>query len=110
VADELTEQPNDSLKSKSLGRGGARPNAGRKKGKLEPQTIERAKVLKAFRERVAKNADQLFEAQMTLAMGVSMLFRVDKDTKGNDLPAVQVTDPEEIKRYSTATLRRPTTS
>jgi hypothetical protein len=48
---------------------------------------------------VAKNADQLFNAQMSLATGAALLFRVDKDEKGKDLPAVQVTDSEEIKAY-----------
>ncbi len=53
----------ETREPKRTGRGGPRPNSGRPKGKLEPQTIERAAVLAAFRERVARNADQLFKAR-----------------------------------------------
>jgi hypothetical protein len=61
--------------------------------------MERAAVKQAFEERAAKNAARLFNSQMALAEGLQILFRVDKDSKGNDLPAVQVTDAEEIKSY-----------
>jgi hypothetical protein len=79
--------------------GGKRPGAGRRKGSANRTTLERAAVLQAFRDRVAKNADQLLNAQMSLAVGTALLFRVDKDDKGKSLPAVQVTDPNEIKGY-----------
>lgn len=88
----------DSLNNKS-NRGGVRPGAGRKPGKLEPQTIERHRVIEEFRNRVAKNADRIFNSQMALAEGLTLLFRVDKDSKGKSLPAIQVTDPGEIKDY-----------
>jgi hypothetical protein len=96
---DSTNDQNDSLVNKPKGRGGYRPGSGRKPGKMEEQTIRRMKVLEAYRERVMKDADQLFNAQMSLAVGSILLFRIDKDDKGKDLPAVQVTDPEEIKAY-----------
>ncbi|MDQ0672949.1 hypothetical protein QFZ36_000510 [Pseudarthrobacter siccitolerans] len=89
----------DSPNNKPTGRGGARPGAGRKPGVQEAATIERAAVLAAYRARVARNADRLFNSQLALAEGLQILFRVDKDSKGNDLPAVQVTDAAEIKAY-----------
>lgn len=61
--------------------------------------MERAAIKKAFEDRVAGVADRLFNSQMALAEGLQILFRVDKDDKGHDLPAVQVTDAEEIKAY-----------
>ncbi len=36
---------------------------------------------------------------MSLAVGNVLLFRVDQDEKGKELPAVQVTSAEEIKAY-----------
>lgn len=100
----MTEAASDSLDNKPTGksrtgRGGARPGAGRKKGKLEPQTIERHKVLEAFRIRVAKNADRLFDAQMSIAMGVSYLYRIKKDEKGNSKKPELITDPMVISAY-----------
>jgi len=96
---KFTKDPNDSLKSKPSGRGGARPGSGRKKGKMEPQVIERAKILKAFRERVAKHADLLFDYQFTLARGCTVLYRIDKNSKGEDKAPVMVTDQREVKNF-----------
>lgn len=103
---KTTSTKTEKLNSKSVSKpvvkkknGGKRPGAGRPKGKKSPAVIEREAALKAFRDRVAKNTERLMNSQMALAEGVSLLFRVDKDSKGKDQPAVQVTDPEEIKQY-----------
>ena len=79
--------------------GGARPNAGRPKGSMNEETKEKKRVKAAIVERINKNADRLFNAQMSLAEGTSFLYRQDKDDKGKKLPAVQVTDPGEIKAF-----------
>ena len=50
-------------------------------------------------ERVNKMVDELFNAQASIAQGVSYLYRIDKDDKGHDKPAVIETDPNVIKDY-----------
>lgn len=95
------------VKPKTTGRGGARPGAGRKKGKLEPQTIEKMQVKKAFIDRVNKNADKLLNAQLTVALGVQYVFYrykiTYKDKNGTKKTRwskfERVTDEEVIKQY-----------
>lgn len=70
---------NEKLKKEPGNNGGARPGAGRKPGGKNQNTIRREKVLAAFRKRVEKHADILFDAQMTLARGVSSLWKVPKE-------------------------------
>jgi hypothetical protein len=79
--------------------GGARPGAGRPKGKLSKLNEQRQKAKKRFIERVNKMVDELFNAQASIAQGVSYLYRIDKDDKGHDKPAVIETDPNVIKDY-----------
>jgi hypothetical protein len=79
--------------------GGARPGAGRPKGKLSKLNEQRQKAKKRFIERVNKMVDDLFNAQASIAQGVSYLYRIDKDDKGHDKPAVIETDPYVIKDY-----------
>lgn len=79
--------------------GGKRPGAGRPQGKANAATIERAAIKRALQDRVAQHVDRLFHAQMTLAEGVTYLYRIDQDSKGKNLPAVRVDDPGEIKAF-----------
>ena len=79
--------------------GGARPGAGRPKGKLSKLNEQRQKAKKRFIERVNKMVDELFNAQASIAQGVSYLYRVDQDDKGHDKPAEIETDPHVIKDY-----------
>jgi hypothetical protein len=51
---------------------------GRKTGKT-PAIIERDAAIKIFRDKVAKNADNLFQWQLGLAKGAQYLFRIDKE-------------------------------
>jgi hypothetical protein len=90
------QQDTKSPKGKN---GGARPGAGRPKGKLSKLNEQRQKAKKRFIERVNKMVDELFNAQASIAQGVSYLYRVDTDDKGHDKPAVIETDPEVIKDY-----------
>lgn len=89
----------DSKPIQKKKKGGPRPGSGRKKGQLSPQTIEKIRTFEEYKARVQRNADQLFNAQMQLARGVSYLFRIDKDKKGNKLKPVRVTDPDEMADY-----------
>lgn len=59
--------------------GGRRPGAGRKKGSKSKATLEKEAVLKAYRERVMRSADLLFDAQMTLARGQTYLYKIEKE-------------------------------
>lgn len=90
----------EKVKSKSVPgkNGGARPGAGRPKGKLSPKTIEKLAVKKAFEDRVAKNANSLFNAQITVAHGAQYLFKRYKVGKGWS-KFERVTDPEEMAEY-----------
>lgn len=88
----------DNLKPKSS-HGGHRPNAGRPKGAKNPETIEREAAAMIFKERVAKNADKLFNAQLSLATGTQMLFMIKTDSKGNRRKPELVTDVGTISRF-----------
>ena len=79
--------------------GGVRPGAGRPKGKLSKLNEQRQKAKKRFIERVNKMVDPLFDAQATIALGTTYLYRVDHDEKGHALPAEIETDPKVIKDY-----------
>lgn len=85
------------MKAKSTRRGGKRKGAGRPKGTKEPQTIEREATLKAYRERVCKQADRLLDSELTVALGCSFLFRKPKE--GKDRKIERVTDEDTIKRF-----------
>ena len=83
-----------------MGYGGKRENAGRPKGRRNKKTLERAAVLAAFNERVMRQANELFNAQLALSVGSVRVFRVDEeeDDKGK-IKRVHtlVTDTDEIK-------------
>ena len=80
---------------------------GRKKGKKNPETLEREAVLKEFRLRAMKSADVLFNAQLHIATGQTFLYKIEKTkligTKGGvsykpERPKL-VTDTWEIEHY-----------
>lgn len=80
-------------------RGGARPNAGRKKGVQEAKTLEKLAIAAAYNQKIMRAADKLFVAQTQLALGSMKVIRVDeeKDGKGNIKRVhTQVTDAQEI--------------
>src|SRR3990167_66281 len=80
-------------------RGGARPNSGPKRGAKYKKTIEKEIELAYIKERVSKAKDVLISSQLSLARGVSYLYRVDKDAKGNDKKPELVTAEYEIEAY-----------
>jgi hypothetical protein len=78
----------------------------------QPKTIERDAAIKEFRQRVADNAERLFDYQHSLAKGAQYLFRIDKEwiktgQKKNgeengywrNKKPVQVESPEEMRQY-----------
>lgn len=90
----------DSLKEESKNTwGGRRKGAGRSEGSKNKATLEQKEVKKAFIERVNKNADKLFNAQFTVAVGTQMLFMIKTDSKGNKRKPEIVTDVETISRF-----------
>lgn len=84
-------------------KGGKREGAGRKKGGKNPATITREAALKKFNERVALNADSLFNSAKILALGQTYIYRLDEEehqkkdgTKYTIKTPVLVTDPDEL--------------
>jgi len=57
--------------------------AGRKPGTKNASTLEREAVLKELRNKVMTAADQLFVAQLTLASGYSVLYKIEKYWMGS---------------------------
>lgn len=92
------------IKPKHDGRssnGGVRPGSGRKKGKLDQVTLSRIEAQKQFKDRVAKNVDRLFNAQINKALGETYLMVKRKVGKGASARTVTeiVDSPEVIKQY-----------
>lgn len=80
-------------------RGGRQPGAGRPKGTVSPETLFAQKTKAEYLKRVRKSATKLFNAQMSLAEGVQMLFVIHTDSKGQRRKPELVTDPEVILRF-----------
>src|SRR4051812_43404016 len=82
-------------------KGGSRPGAGRPKGSITEATKERMRVEEAIHARIVGVADRLLNAQLTLAEGVSFLFRIDEIGEGKNKRRehVLVTKPDEIKQF-----------
>lgn len=86
-----------------MGKGGARPGAGRKKGGKDAATIDKEKAYAAMRERILKITDSLLNSQLSLAKGQMMLYRIDTvtgvDGKKKRKKPKLVTDQWEIEQY-----------
>jgi len=96
-------------KNQKKPRGGARPGAGRKKGKLDPHNQAAAEAKRHFIQRVARNTDKLFNAQLTKAVGESHLFwehTVGRGKNGKTVVEI-VTDPKIIQAYLDGTIESP---
>jgi hypothetical protein len=74
---------------------------GRPKGSLNKATIEKKEAQRQFIDRVVKNVDRLFNAQISLAEGCSYLYRIEDEGEGKNKKRkhVLVTSPEEIQAY-----------
>ena len=86
--------------------GGARAGAGHPKGKKTQRVVTREAALRAFRDKVAGVADQLFITQFNLARGEQFLFHKQTTGKGDKrkTETVIVTDVETIKDYITGNI------
>lgn len=87
---------NEQVKKK---KGGAQPGAGRPKGKLNQSTIDAMAVKREYQDKIRRNAEKLFTAQMSLATGVQMLFVIHTDSKGVRRKPEMITDPDIISRF-----------
>ena len=80
-------------------RGGKRQNAGAPKGTIQRRSLEKSAVACALRERTMAHADNLFNAQLTKAVGSVMVFRVDEEEAGNGKTKrvhTHITDPDSL--------------
>jgi hypothetical protein len=79
--------------------GGKRPGAGRKPGTFNQAKLERLAVINAFNQRVMKQANALFNAQLALAVGSVMVYRVEETGTGAKAKRehILVTNPDTIK-------------
>lgn len=80
-------------------KGGPQPGSGRPKGKLNQSTLDAMAVKKEYQDKIRRNADKLFTAQMSLASGVQMLFVVHTDSKGTRRKPEMITNPDLIARF-----------
>ena len=80
-------------------KGGARPNSGPKLGAKYKKTIEKEIELAYIKERVSRARDVLVSAQLSLAKGLTYLYRIDKDAKGNNKKPELVTSQYEVEAY-----------
>lgn len=83
--------------------GGARPGAGRPKGKKNKETLEIDAARRALRQRIMRNLEPIITAQLALAKGISYVYRIektyDKKDKLTKVEHVLVEDPYEIKEF-----------
>lgn len=91
----MTQEPK-SVKRK---KGGPQPGSGRPKGSLNKSTLDAMAIKREYQEKIRRNADKLFTAQMSLASGVQMLFVIHTDSKGVRRKPEMITDPDIISKF-----------
>lgn len=83
--------------------GGVREGAGRKEGSENEDTKERRIAEKEMKDRIIRSKDALLNAQMSIAQGTQMLFKIEKeiDEKGNEKKSkpILITSQSEIEAY-----------
>jgi hypothetical protein len=92
-----TEKLKKSISSKRGKNGGARKGAGMPKGTKIKRTLEREAVMREYKEKILKHADQFFRVQKTLAFGHYEIFIVEhfEDENGKvKRRHVRVEDPQ----------------
>ena len=72
---------------------------GRPSGRKNDATLEREAQLERLRQRVFEAFDPLINAQLSLARGISYLFKEDINDDGSKGKPILVVDPEEIRAY-----------
>ncbi len=80
--------------------GGRRKGAGHPKGKKTAHVLEREAILGAYRQRVCAQAQRLLDAELTVALGCTFLYRKPKEApKGKERKVERVTDAETIEKF-----------
>jgi len=79
--------------------GGPRPGSGRKKGALTIATLEKLAVKSAMQQRIMRSVAPIVNAQLNLARGVSFLYVIRTDKKGNRSKPELVEDQTTIEAY-----------
>lgn len=82
-------------------KGGRQPGAGRPVGSKNKSTLEKQAAEKELHNRILGSVDRLFNAQLSLAQGVSHVYRIDEVGEGKQKKREHnlVTDPDEIKSF-----------
>ena len=84
------------------GHGGKREGAGQKQGTIQEKTKKKLEALKQFKIRGRKNIDKLFNAQLSLALGNTFMYKVNKTEskygKTTKRKHTIVTNQNEIKK------------
>lgn len=84
-------------------RGGARPGAGRPKGRLDDKTVDRLRTQKAIIDRIHVHADEMLNVALNKARGETYLMRkvTERDSKGKVTRVYHeiVDDPHTIIEY-----------
>jgi hypothetical protein len=72
----MTEQPKNT-------HGGKRQGSGQKAGKKTKKTLEKLKIMEAYKQRVMKHADTIFNAQLANAKGNIFIYEVIEELNEN---------------------------
>lgn len=98
---QLEKQLKGAVDKEVSKRGGYRPGAGRPRGSANPLTRRAESKEKTIKGRVLKHVEELVSAQISLAKGVSYLYKIKMRNVGGRRKAehILVTDPEEIQKY-----------
>lgn len=72
---------------------------GRPPGVRSEASIEKALASRAIRDRIIRSQDNLINAQMALAKGLTFLYVIKTDRKGNRSRPMVVKDQAEIEQY-----------
>lgn len=81
-----------------MSRNGKNNKGGRPKGRT-PAVLAREATLKAFRDRVAKNADRILSAQLAIGLGQQFLYKIHTNAKGMKEKAELITEEDTIRAY-----------
>ncbi len=84
----------NAAKARENGKKGGRP-----RGSKDPHTMEREEVMRQFRERVSRMMPALTVAQAALAKGLTFLYVIKTDRKGNKGKPQIITDTDTIEAY-----------
>jgi hypothetical protein len=76
--------------------GGSRDGAGRKPGSKNEKTLVIAKEHEALQQMVLQNVRPLFDAQLSLAKGISHVYRVSVGPRGGRTDPELVTSQDEL--------------